>query len=175
MYRDIVGCQEDVELGEVLVEGRSLRMYQQLKWPERIAPGHSRHKLLLFEFEGQQSAIKVYELSEAKDRRAFLREAKLLKELSKVIGYKLGQPQPPQPPPLLMPPQTPNTVSQNCINYYFCTPEASEHHRPRGCLYRNKRRHRCHDSVRPDPLVQWRYPFHVAGPRRESSAFSLQR
>ena len=85
MYRDIVGCQEDVELGGVLVEGRSLRMYQQLKWPESITPGHSRHKILLFEFEGQQSTIKVYELSEAKDRRAFLREAKLLKELSKVI------------------------------------------------------------------------------------------
>ena len=58
-------------------------MYKQLPWPPAIAPGSSRHEVLLCEFGEQQYAVKIYRLTDPKERRAFLREAKLLGDLSK--------------------------------------------------------------------------------------------
>ena len=58
-------------------------MYKQLPWPGEIAPGSSRHDVLLCEFGEERYAVKVYRLQDPSERRAFLREAKLLCDLSK--------------------------------------------------------------------------------------------
>ena len=58
-------------------------MYKKLPWPAEIAPGSSRHNVLLCEFGEERYAVKVYKLQDPSERRAFLREAKLLRDLSK--------------------------------------------------------------------------------------------
>mmetsp|Transcript_35865 Transcript_35865/g.83116 ORF Transcript_35865/g.83116 Transcript_35865/m.83116 type:complete len:765 (-) Transcript_35865:1912-4206(-) len=82
LFSDIIG-EDDLELGAVLKKGRSLSMYKQLPWPPEIAPGPSRHEVLLCEFGEEQYAVKKYKLKEPSKRRAFLREASLLRDLSK--------------------------------------------------------------------------------------------
>ena len=58
-------------------------MYKKVAWPAEIAPGASRHEVLLCEFGEEKYAVKIYKLQHPSERRAFLREAKLLSDLSK--------------------------------------------------------------------------------------------